>query len=230
MPPLTAKISAIVTATSEAMLLRLRLPDGGSAWHKTKTELILKDPNGQPQVFPLKAYGLLMADDVLKRDHTYHIHGPLGVDPVDGAFIKHSSMTQSLVATVPPQHADLAGKAWICSTGKVLRVAFENVEDGEWHLTVQAEHEIFDPEERAALRFVITYRFGHFSPELSEMENIEVNTLMTFEGLVVSLDHESKQLVVQVCCFAAWVSQGLFLTLPVFNYAQVLSHGLVVVT
>ncbi|EGG02310.1 uncharacterized protein MELLADRAFT_91377 [Melampsora larici-populina 98AG31] len=139
-----------------------------------------------------------MADDVLIRGHTYHIHGPVGVDPEGGAFIKHSYITQSLVATVPPQHADLAAKAWICSTGKVIRVAWDNVnEDGEWHLTVKAEHHTFEPDERRELHFAITYRFGHFSPELSEMEDIEVNTLMTFEGLVTSQDQQTDELVVQ---------------------------------
>ncbi|EGG07575.1 uncharacterized protein MELLADRAFT_105533 [Melampsora larici-populina 98AG31] len=199
MTPLTAKISAIITATSDAMFLRLRLPDGGAAWHQTETELILKDQRGQPLVCNLTAYGLLMADDVLTRDYTYHIHGPVGVDPDSGAFIKHSYITQSLVATVKPQEAHIAGKAWISSTGKVIQVAWDNVsEEGEWHLTVQAEHEIFDPEKRTTLHFAITYCFGHFSPELSEMDNIQVNTVMRFEGLVTSKHPESNELIVQV--------------------------------
>ncbi|EGG07918.1 uncharacterized protein MELLADRAFT_105405 [Melampsora larici-populina 98AG31] len=176
MTQLTAKISAILTATSDvrqtfpfiyytfafirATLLRLRLPDGSSAWHKSKTKLILKGVRGQPMVCPLKAYGLLMADDVLIRGQTYHIHGPVGVDPVGGAFIKHSYITQSLVATVPPRQAELAEKAYISSTGRVLRVAWDNVnDDGDWHLTVEAEHDIFDPEVSVLVKPFVSYCF-----------------------------------------------------------------------
>ncbi|EGG08896.1 uncharacterized protein MELLADRAFT_84420 [Melampsora larici-populina 98AG31] len=180
MTPLTAKISAILTAKSNATLLHLCLREGDSAWHQSETKLILKDQRGDPLPCNLRAYGLLMADNVLIHNHTYHIHGPVGVDPNSGAFIKHSCITQTLVATVPPQQGDLAAKAWINSTGKVLRVVWDNVsEEGEWHLTVQAEHEIFNP-------------------DLSEMEDIQVNTMMTFEGLVISKDQENNELIVQV--------------------------------
>ncbi|EGG08369.1 uncharacterized protein MELLADRAFT_105099 [Melampsora larici-populina 98AG31] len=95
--------------------------EGGVAWHQTETNLVLKDNKGQPILSPLKAYGLSISDDFLVRNHTYHIHGPVGVDLVDGdAFIKHSIMTQSLVATIPPQPEDLSGKAKISAIGKVL--------------------------------------------------------------------------------------------------------------
>ncbi|EGG02398.1 uncharacterized protein MELLADRAFT_110218 [Melampsora larici-populina 98AG31] len=197
-PRQTASLSAILTTTSDATLLRL--PPGGVAWHKSETHIVFKGPEGQPVLSPLTAYGYVMADDALTRHQTYHIHGAVGVDLDDGAaFIKHSSITQSLVATIPPEPVELAGKAMISSIGKVQKVAFDNVnEDGEWQLTVQAEHEIFNPEDRKALHFPITYCFGYFSPGLSEMGDIEINTLMWFVGTVDSKDLVSNQLIVQV--------------------------------
>ncbi|EGG09412.1 uncharacterized protein MELLADRAFT_104095 [Melampsora larici-populina 98AG31] len=178
-PRKTASLSAILTSTSDATLLRLPGPQGGVAWHKSETELVLKDAAGQPVLSPLKAYGYVMADETLTRNHTYHIHGAVGVDEHSAAFIRHSSITQTLVATTSPNPANLAGKAMISSIGKVLHVAVDNVDedDGEWHLTVQAEHEIYDP-------------------ELSEMGDIEINSLMWFVGCVVS--KESNQFIVQM--------------------------------
>ncbi|EGF97238.1 uncharacterized protein MELLADRAFT_114490 [Melampsora larici-populina 98AG31] len=199
-PPLIATLSAILTATSDSTMLHPRLVDGGVAWHKTDTQLVLKDEEGQHVITPLKAYGYILANELLTRGHTYHIHGPVGVDLEDGAaFVRHSVLTQSLVSVEPPQPADLAGKAMLSSVGKVLRVTLDNAnKEAQWHFTVQAEHEVFEPEGGRSLRFPITYRFGYFSPELSDIRNIAVNTVMWFQGLVVSKDDQSKQLIIQV--------------------------------
>ncbi|EGF98064.1 uncharacterized protein MELLADRAFT_69601 [Melampsora larici-populina 98AG31] len=212
-PDLTATINAILTTTSDlitlfdlfhpqTMLLRLRLPANSIAWHKTNTQLILKSVDGQPLVYPLKAYGFLTAEDKFIRQWTYNIHGAIGQDEESSdVFIKHSSLSQSLVATAPPQQHDLAGKAMISGIGKVVKVNIDNLnEDGEWHLTLYAEHEAFDPEGRAKIQFVIIYQFGNFSPELCEMKAIEIESFMYFQGLFLRQDVETKRLIVQVVC------------------------------
>ncbi|EGG11878.1 uncharacterized protein MELLADRAFT_88969 [Melampsora larici-populina 98AG31] len=196
-PDLTATINAILTTTSDTTLLRAILADGGVAWHKTDAVLILNGVGGQHVTWPLKAFGYLMANDVLTWDWTYNIHGDFGQDSESGnAFIKHSSLTQSLVATVAPQPQELAGKAMISGIGKVVKVNIDltKEDDGVWHLTVHAEHEVFDPEKQ----FEIIYRFGNFSPELSEMKDIQLDSLMYFQGTVHSKDEESKHIIVQV--------------------------------
>ncbi|EGG10426.1 uncharacterized protein MELLADRAFT_102984 [Melampsora larici-populina 98AG31] len=156
-PDLTATMNTIITTTSETS--QLRAPESGLAWHQTDTELILKSIAEAPIVSPLKAYGYITSKDMLTRNWTYSLNGAVGfIEDSGTVFIKHSSLTQSLVATVPPQQQDLAGKASISGIGKVVKVNMDNLnEDGEWHLTVHAEHDVFDPESS-----------GHCSPDLDD--------------------------------------------------------------
>ncbi|EGF98079.1 uncharacterized protein MELLADRAFT_69587 [Melampsora larici-populina 98AG31] len=149
-PDMAASINTILNTTSETTILRPQTIPDAVAWHKTNTNLILKDEQGQHVTSPLKAYGFSLASEVLTRHWTYNIHGGLGQNTITGEyFVKHSSITQSLVVTVPPQPQHLAGKAMISGIGKVVKVNIDNLnEDGDWHLTVQAEHDIFNPEVR----------------------------------------------------------------------------------
>ncbi|EGG09042.1 uncharacterized protein MELLADRAFT_61251 [Melampsora larici-populina 98AG31] len=194
---LTTILSAVVTATSEAT----RLFPGAIAWHATESDLALKLVGENVVSEPLHTLGFALEYDLLNRGSTYLLTGPFGQDPDTGrALMKHSPLTESKLSNHTPDPKELAGKASISGVGKVLEAVMDNITNagGEWNLTVQAEHEYYDPETQRKLDFVITYRFGHFTPDLPELDEIQVGSLMWLQGNIVNKDKHSKRFIVQV--------------------------------
>ncbi|EGG05626.1 uncharacterized protein MELLADRAFT_107487 [Melampsora larici-populina 98AG31] len=143
--PYTATLSAILRTTTEPRPLA-NGHNGPIAWHSTQTELILSDANTSK--VQLNACGFGGQGDLLALGHTYHLSGPFGQRPSGASVIKYSSLTQADIGIIPPEQAQVAGKAIISGIGKVISFEYDDVadEDGSWNLTIDAEHNYFDPE------------------------------------------------------------------------------------
>ncbi|EGG11953.1 uncharacterized protein MELLADRAFT_59065 [Melampsora larici-populina 98AG31] len=145
----TAVLSAILRTTGDPV--RVHPGEDALSHHMTPTNLVLKDGEGEPLSVSVESLSLSMENDLLCRDRTVHLSGPFGVNPVSReAFIKHSPLTQSEICSAAPDPKEIAGKATISGIGKVVNVSLTLVdnltdEEEQWHLTVDAEHKIFDP-------------------------------------------------------------------------------------
>ncbi|EGG07145.1 uncharacterized protein MELLADRAFT_62897 [Melampsora larici-populina 98AG31] len=194
----TVVLSAILRTIAEPV--RIDPGEGGMAWYGTPTELVLTNDEGRTFTEGLKALGLSLQSSILRRDWTYHVSGDFGQNPITReAFIKHSEMTQSEICASAPAHQAIAGKATICGTGKVVNVSFDNFnEDEEWHLTVEAEHDLFDPKQKQLIKFEIIYCFGYFTPRVEEAEYIKKGASIFLQGTLVSQDPISKRFIAQV--------------------------------
>ncbi|EGG00017.1 uncharacterized protein MELLADRAFT_93921 [Melampsora larici-populina 98AG31] len=192
-----AVIGAILRATADPV--PVDPAKTGMAWRGTATDLVLVDAEGKTFTVPLEAFGFNLPSDLLRRDHTYHLSGDLGQKSTGEAFIKHSELTQSKICSSAPDHESIAGKTTMSAIGKVVNVSLDNDnEDEEFHLTVEAEHEGFDPRGNKSVSFEIIYRFGYFTPALKEARYIKKGSSVYFQGTLVSQDPQSKRFIVQV--------------------------------
>ncbi|EGG08083.1 uncharacterized protein MELLADRAFT_85176 [Melampsora larici-populina 98AG31] len=122
------------------------IPVGGDEfmpYYSNSTEIIMKDA----QAVPLQALGHVIPQERLRANRSYQLSGPLGVDPATGqATITFCSETRTFLGCDPPPHALLAGHAVLTGIGKVTDFHLDDVEEmGGWHLTVNAQHEYYDP-------------------------------------------------------------------------------------
>ncbi|EGG07397.1 uncharacterized protein MELLADRAFT_62722 [Melampsora larici-populina 98AG31] len=188
-----AIMTATVPTTAEAVCF---WGNDFMPWYSNSTEIVLEDVIPEP----IKVYGHVIPPDRLRANRTYQISGPFGQDSNTGeGMITFGSDTQTFLGFDHPEREAVAGRAMINGIGQVLDVHFDDVvnQGGLWNLTVNLQHEYYDPVQQKVIEFPITYSFGYMTPASFEWKHIYSGSTMWVHGSVVAKDADSHRLIVQ---------------------------------
>ncbi|EGG03382.1 uncharacterized protein MELLADRAFT_65495 [Melampsora larici-populina 98AG31] len=171
------------------------------AWYSNQTDIVLE--NELPEA--IRALGHVPHPLCLRANRTYQLAGPFSQDPNSGeAMMSFGCDTQTFLGFdhLPP--AAVAGKTLINGIGKVLDFHFDDVENcgGLWNLTVNLNHEFYDPVQEHVLEFTNTCVFGYMTLPALEWTQINTGTTMMIYGTVGAKDPVSNRFIVQVLDYA----------------------------